>query len=124
MKLTNREILVFGLVVLVVLFGGLILFAWFGSLQGIGYGGLGPGMMGPRMMGGFNTFGWLLPCLIPLGLLALLLGGLVWLVATVRGSAQSSGPVAEANCPNCHRPVQTDWQVCPYCGTSLREEQV
>jgi hypothetical protein len=125
MNLTNREILVFGLVVLMVLFGGLLLFVWYGSLQGIGFGGMGPGMMGPGMMGGLNTFGWLLPCLIPFGLLVLLGGGLAWLLATTfRPSPGSSGVSAEATCPNCNRPVQADWQICPYCGTSLREERV
>ena len=122
MKLTNREILVFGLVVVVVLFGGLMLFGLYGSLQGIGLGGLGPGMMGPRMMGGFNTFGWLLPCLIPFGLLVLLVGGLAWLLAAMRTAPQDGGATATVNCPNCHRPVQIDWQVCPYCAASLREE--
>ena len=123
MNLTNREILVFGLVVAIVLFGGLLLFGLYGSLQGIGLGGMGPGMMGPGMMGGFNVFGWLLPCLIPVGLLALLVGGLAWLLTTVNASGQRSDPSTRANCPNCSRSVQSDWHVCPYCGASLGEEQ-
>lgn len=122
MNMTKGELLVFGLVVLVVLVGGLLVFIWYGSLQGIGYGGLGPGMMGPRMMGGFNTFGWFLPCLIPLGLLVLLVFALTWLLTTGRGSTQSTTTTAAGNCPNCHRAVQSDWLICPYCGASLREE--
>ena len=23
-------------------------------------------------------------------------------------------------CPNCHRPLDADWQVCPYCRTHVR----
>lgn len=117
MNLTNREILVFGLVVLIVLFGGLFLVVWYGSLQGIGFGGMGPGMMG-----GFNMFGWLLPCLIPLGLLVLLVGGLVWLLVSVSRPQQSTSSITDANCPNCNRTIQTDWQVCPHCGTPLQKE--
>lgn len=123
MNLTTREALVFGLVVVIVLFGGLLLFGLYGSLQGIGLGGMGPGMMGPGMMGGFNLFGWLLPCLIPVGLLALLVVGLAWLLAALRDSGQRSGPSPEVRCPNCNRSVQNDWQVCPYCGAPLGEEQ-
>lgn len=123
MNLTKREILVFGLVVLVVFLGGLLLLVWYSGLQSAGFGGLGPGMMGPRMMGGFNMFGWLLPCLIPLILLVLLIGGLGWLLATDSEPQQNANAAAEANCPNCSRPVQTNWQLCPHCGTSLQKEQ-
>jgi hypothetical protein len=123
MNLTTREVLVFGLVVVVVLFGGLLLYGLYASLQGVGLGGMGPGMMGPGMMDGFNIFGWLLPCLIPAGLLILLVAALAWLLAAIRHSGQRSDSSTEAHCPNCSRSVQSDWQVCPYCGTSLGEEQ-
>jgi hypothetical protein len=115
MNITGREIAVFGLVVLAVLFGGLLLLAVFW-----GFGGMGFGMMGPGMMGGFGAFWWLLACLFPLGLIALLILGAVWLLGTARGT---SGPYAtsEDTCPSCGRPVQSDWQVCPHCGTPLQE---
>jgi hypothetical protein len=118
MNLTSREWTVFGLVVVGVLFGGLLLISLIGSVQGIGMGGMGPGMMG-----GVNTVGWLLPCLIPAGLLIILIGGLGWLLATVFGAGQSSDSSSKTDCPNCGRTVQADWQFCPYCGTSLRKEQ-
>jgi hypothetical protein len=100
MNLTRREIIVFVVVVLVVLVGGFLFVNWFGSLRGIAFGGVGPGMMGPgRMMGGYNTFGWLLPCLIPLVLLILIIVGLVWLLSSVVPAAyeatQSSEPEKE-----------------------------
>ena len=43
-------------------------------------------------------------------------------------AAASSGPAAVVPpsagmtpCPNCDRPVQTDWVACPHCGHRLRE---
>ncbi|MFB0535001.1 MAG: hypothetical protein ACETWR_08470 [Anaerolineae bacterium] len=66
------------------------------SLWGGGYGMMGPDMMGGSrgydpggMMGSYGggLFGWLfmLPmCLFPLGFLALLVVGIVWLVRTVK----------------------------------------
>ncbi|HIC89489.1 MAG TPA: zinc ribbon domain-containing protein [Anaerolineae bacterium] len=27
--------------------------------------------------------------------------------------------VSSETCPSCGRPVQADWQVCPYCGQGL-----
>ncbi len=94
------------------------LFLWGG---GPGY----QGMMGPGMMGGygFAPFGWigmLLMWVFPLGLLVLVVLGIVWLVRAV-GRPTSQPPVAPAKtCPNCARPVQADWQNCPYCGAALQ----
>jgi predicted amidophosphoribosyltransferase len=57
--------------------------------------------------------------LVPLGFLALLILGVVWLVkAVAQPGAQTFATVGRA-CPNCGRPAQADWQVCPYCGQSL-----
>jgi hypothetical protein len=99
------------------------------SLWGGGYGMMGPGMMGGYsgrgpggMMGGYGggLFGWLfmLPmCLFPLGFLALLVVGIVWLVRTVSG-AQPAAPVSKV-CPECHSAVQVGWKACPHCGATL-----
>jgi hypothetical protein len=119
-----------GLVVLALLGGSLLGRPW-----GPGYvgcpawgGSMGGYAMGPGMMGGFGLLGWTFPLLgmlIPLALLALLVIGAVWGVqalicrpafaAGTLPSAGSGGP----RCPHCEQPVQADWEVCPYCGTSL-----
>jgi len=121
MNLTGREILVFVLVVFAVLVGGLLLLGLFWGFSGMGLGMMGP-MMGSGMMGGFGIFWWLLACLIPLGLIALLAGGAIWLLVSASGSQRDIQPL-EQHCPNCNRSVQSDWQICPYCGTPLRGEE-
>lgn len=124
MNMTGRELLVFVLVVLVVLLGGLLFLGFLGSFGGMrGYGMMGPGMMGPGRLGGFGGFGWLLNCLVPAGLLALVIGGIVWLVTAINKTQGGSRQPHQGRCPNCNRPVQADWQVCPYCSTPLREEE-
>ena len=115
----SREIVVFVLVVLAVFLGGLSLVGLFWWLGTMGYGMMGPGMMGPGMMGRFNPFGWLI-CLIPLLLILILVGGLVWLIVD-RGRANRT---TLAKCPNCQRPVLPDWRVCPYCSASLEAGKV
>lgn len=118
------QIGVFAIVVLLVVLIGLSLLGSFGGygIMGRGYGMMGPGMM----MGGwgFTPFGWLgmiLMWILPLGFLLLLAGGVVWLVRAL-GGAPTAGPqtppLAET-CPGCGRPIQADWQHCPYCGQSL-----
>jgi hypothetical protein len=111
MKFTSREAVIFILVALAVLLGGLLLF---GLLWGLG-GMMGP-MMGPGMMGGMGLLWLLLLCLLPL-LLILILAGVIWLVAS-RGESRSVQP--GGSCPNCGRAVQPDWQLCPYCGEPLK----
>jgi DNA-binding response OmpR family regulator len=94
-----------------------------GNLFSFGWSGTGNnwGMMGgryhPGMMGGwgFSPFGWLFGLagmFLPLGLLALLIMGVVWLVQQVTQARPSAGQ----NCANCGRAVQSDWQLCPHCG--------
>lgn len=109
-KINWAQIVVFALVVLVVfLFGA--------SLLSSGGGwGFAP-MMGPGMMGrwGFGPFAWismLFWMIVPLGLLILLALGVVWLVQ--QGSRSATPP--ERICSNCKRPLQSGWQLCPYCG--------
>lgn len=115
------QVAVFGLVALLV-------FALGAALLSSGWGWGPGGMMGPGMMGGwsFGPLGWLfmlLGFLFPLGLLALLILGIVWLVRQV---SAPSGPItgppsppAGPRCSNCDRAVQADWRLCPYCGQEL-----
>ncbi len=135
-RINWTQVLVFGLVALVVFFVGVSLLP---MLFG-GYWGMGPGMMGRGGMrggwcpwcGGTGQFGGgligglfgllftLLGLLIPIGLLGLLIGGGVWLVRSMAGV--TARPAPAKTCPGCGRPTDLDWQSCPYCGTSLREE--
>ncbi len=74
-------------------------------------GGWGWGMGGLLMMG--------LMFLVPLGFLALLVLGTVWLVRQATPpSAQP--PVIGAVCPSCHKGLQADWKTCPYCEQKLK----
>ena len=96
-------------------------FLWGG---GPGYrgmmGGYGRGMMGGFGFAPFGLIGMLLMWVFPLGLLILVVLGIVWLVRAV--SRPTSQPlVAPAKtCQNCAKPVQADWQNCPYCGAALQ----
>ena len=120
MKVNWTAVAVFGGVALLVVLIGVSLLGGYA-----GYAGWGPGgrMMGPGMMGGwgFGPFGWLgmiFMWLLPLGFLALLVLGIIWLVKTV---TQPGGQLAASSrtCSNCDRPVQADWRVCPHCGQEL-----
>ncbi|MGC9397540.1 MAG: zinc ribbon domain-containing protein [Anaerolineae bacterium] len=138
MKNTNwMPILILGLIALLVLAGGLgLLTLAFGRYQG-----MGPGMMGQRpgswggWCGGIARFGsgrgmgwlgWLFTplfmlvgWLIPLGLLALLITGGVWLARGLRQSETTASASPAATCPQCGQPVASNWHNCPYCGTEL-----
>ncbi len=97
-----------------------------GMMSGWGYRG-GYGMMGgPGMMGnwGYSPFGWLgmgfgmlFMWLIPIGIIALIVYGVV---ALTRNAGNTPPSAALAPCPNCGKGIQTDWQNCPYCGTALK----
>jgi hypothetical protein len=139
-KVNWAQVAVFSGVTLLVLLIGLsfLSFGWGGGgMMGpgmMGPGTMGPGTMGPGMMGGrggsvggsWGVLGGLLSLvglLIPLGLLALLALGGVWLFRQVN---LSQGPAArpaqlasDETCPSCGRAVQADWQLCPYCGQGL-----
>ncbi len=93
-------------------------------LFGRGWGMRGPGMMayGWRM-----PFGGLFGGLFSLGLLALVVVGIIWLVRSLRKPthvvetpvvAPSAASTTHA-CPKCGRTVQNDWNNCPYCGKKL-----
>ncbi len=112
---------------------GLILVLFIGLALGTGLAGYGfpGGMMGRwgsygypgGMMGGWGwglggmlAIGLML--LVPLGFLAALVLGIVWLV---RSTSAPAAPCAPAGtCPACHKDVQADWQNCPHCGKPLK----
>jgi hypothetical protein len=65
---------------------------------------------------------------VPFLIVALIAGGRlgsIWKQASYGSPAQtpstaiSHRPDHELNCPACGRGVQTDWKVCPSCGTGL-----
>jgi hypothetical protein len=129
-KINWTQVVVFGIVAFLVFVIGVSLLpvGWGGSWGP--WGGWGSGrVMGPGMMGGwgFGPFAWLgmvFMWIVPLGFLTLLVLGIAWLVRQVSGP---SGPVGAPPqvpsgrpCPNCSRPIQADWQLCPYCGQALK----
>ncbi len=81
---------------------------------------------------GYRPLGWLgmlFGLFIRLGMLALVVAGGIWLVnalttggidlSTIRQNAQTRTDAAV--CPACGKPVQPDWNTCPYCGTALND---
>jgi uncharacterized membrane protein len=117
MNFNVREWLVFGLVVLIVLIGGLAFLSLFG---GSGDGSMmgGQRMMGPGLMG-FG--GGIISCLLWPLVLGLLIGLIVWIVQATNSNKPETQQTEET-CPDCKRPVQSDWQVCPHCGAALSRE--
>lgn len=94
-------------------------------MSGWGYGNYGyrgGGMMGLGMMGGwgYSPFSWIMMTfmwLIPIGAISLTVFGVAWLVKNV---GNSTPPALQNPCPNCGQNMQSDWQNCPYCGTTLK----
>ena len=85
------------------------------------------------MMGGGIVFMFLFSLLM-IGLLALILiaatgGSAVLLRNTgIQGSQPQTGnmsPVfSSKTCPVCRRAMQADWQVCPYDGTKVEQQNL
>ena len=83
-------------------------------------------MGGYGMMGnwGYSPFGWfgmglgmLFMWLIPIGILALAVYGVV---ALARNSGNNTPATPQSPCPNCGKGTQADWQNCPHCGAALK----
>ena len=125
-------------------------------MRGRNWPGFNNGPLGPHMgigrgfgigrFGAFGLIGFGLRCLFGLGIFALVIAGIVWVVQrlthrnqvkTVAASQAQvtpvvtpvvgtpapvevvTEPVHEHKCPNCGRPSQEDWKNCPYCGAPL-----
>jgi hypothetical protein len=94
-------------------------------------GMMGFGMMPFRMM----PFGGMFGALIPLGLLALVVLGIISLVRALRSPSRAgavaaqSAPLEAASvenpapevpaCKRCGKPLSSDWKVCPHCGKKI-----
>jgi hypothetical protein len=108
-----------GIALVLVLFFGPYLFRLLFPTLGYGFGygmmnGHGYGMMGGY---GFPPFGGLM-WIIPLGTLALVVLGIVWLVNNLSSSQNTQ---AQSHvCASCGKVAQADWKTCPYCGNSLQ----
>ena len=120
MKKTNwLAVILVAIVALVILF-------WIGTMFGGGYGMMGGwgGSRGYGMMNsGYSPFGWfgmglgmIFMWLIPIGIIALVVYGVVALTR----NAGNNTPASATPCPNCGKGVQTDWKNCPHCGTALK----
>ena len=93
---------------------------------GFMWGNRGYGLMGgDGMMGnwGYSPFGWfgmglgmIFMWLIPIGVLALIVYGVIALARTNGNPSYAS----QSPCPNCGKSIQTEWQNCPYCGMTLK----
>lgn len=104
----------------------LIAFFWIGTWMGGGYGMMGSYRGYSGMMGGwgYSPFGWfgmgfgmLFMWLIPVGVIALIVYGVV---AMTRNAGNTPPTAPLAPCPNCGKGTQADWKNCPYCGTTLK----
>jgi hypothetical protein len=109
--------------------GVLVVFAAGPSLLGRGGGCSGSwGMMEPWMHSGtpgawssrsLGSLGMIFMWLVLIGVIALAVGGIVWLVRELSGGSLA---VAKSGCPSCGRDVRADWLNCPFCGQSLNGE--
>ena len=69
-----------------------------------------------------GMLGGLLILIITGGLIALIVIG-VYLIARPTSEKDNQHDKSFIiNCPNCGKEIEHGWQVCPYCGESLRED--
>jgi len=57
--------------------------------------------------------------LLPLGIAALLVFGIIFLVRKIGSSDTGSIEDKAAHCHQCGKPIDDEWAVCPYCGEEL-----
>lgn len=69
-----------------------------------------------------GLFGGLLMLVFPLALLALIVLGIVLLVRSSGLPGQGSSRPVTAHCHKCGKQIESDWQICPYCGEHLGKE--
>lgn len=120
LKMKKTNWLAVSLIVIV----ALLAFFWIGSMFGGGYGMMGgygrPSMMGNWGYSPFGSFGMgfgmLFMWLIPIGVIALIVYGVV---ALTRNAGNNTPNAFSKSCPNCGKGVQGDWKNCPHCGTAL-----
>lgn len=109
MSRTGWSILIAVAILILLLIGACLIFpVACGTSSGSGYGG----MMGPWMMGGYGIFGALLGLLF----LALVVGGVAWLVVTL---ARNSG--SGASSPSGDTPLEILKR--RYAGGEITKEQ-
>ena len=82
-------------------------------------------MMG---FGMFGILGGILMLLFTVGIGALVIFGIAWVVRSVSQGVQPGSflrqaapmqPMAVKTCDSCSRSVQQDWSHCAYCGSRL-----
>jgi hypothetical protein len=92
-------------------------------MRGDRMGGMCPWCGGRGVQSPWRFFGGLVVALfvvaLPLGLIALLVVGGVWLAR----SAQSTPALGDGSlvCPSCAEDVRPGWKACPNCGERLAE---
>jgi len=119
----------------------------FGNVPLMPHMGIGRGWgFGVGRLGVFGWIGFGLSILFRIGIFALVIAGIVWVIqrftrknqvttvavtpATVTPAVTpvvetpapveaAAEPIHEHKCPNCGRPSQEDWKNCPYCGAPL-----
>ncbi len=105
-----------GLVVLAILFCLPFLFRAgcpaFADGYGGGFGWHMGGFGGMPMMRGFGFLP--LGGLFGLGVFALIVLGIIWLVRALRAPR-----ILPRTCAKCGKPSQAEWNTCPYCGKAL-----
>lgn len=69
-----------------------------------------------------GILGSLLMFVLPAGIIALIVVGVILLVRSSRKPKAGAGPTEAVVCPECGEDVLSDWKVCPHCGHSLSEE--
>lgn len=95
------------------------------------WGGRGMYMGGAGMLGfgRMMPFGGLFGGLVLLGILALIVLAIIWLVRNLRKPIATAPVVAAGSlvitavathsCQKCSEPVQEDWKFCPHCGEKV-----